>query len=276
MRVLVAGATGRLGTLVVHQLVERGVAVRVLTRDRRRAAHLEDLGVEIAVGDVRRPLTLTAALEDVDVIVSSVQGFAGPGAVSPQSVDRDGNANLVAAAERARASVVLMSIVGAAPDSAMVLFRCKYAAERRLRSSSAPWTIVRSAAFIELWVDLVGKGIVFGRGENPINFVSVRDVADVVTEAVLDPGQRGQVIEVIGPGCMSFNQLADDLRQLHGRPTHVRHLPRWLLRVLSPLHRQPRAALVMDSVDLTCGSVHGGRIGATMLGEALARSGAGA
>jgi NADH dehydrogenase len=272
MKVLVAGGTGRLGRLVVSRLLERGVTVRVLTRDASRAGELRDLGAEVVEGDVRRPEMLAAAVQDVDVVVSAVHGFVGTGGVSPKSVDRDGNANLVAAAGKVGAAVVLMSIVGAAPDSPMELFRCKAAAERSLRASGVPWTIVRSAAFLELWAELVGKGIVFGSGENPINFVSVHDVADVVAEVVLDPGRRGQAIDVIGPRCLTLNQLADELRAVSGGPTRVRRVPRWLLHVLAPLHRQPRAALLMDSTDMTHRDLVGARVGPTSPDEALARA----
>jgi len=272
MKVLVAGGTGRLGRLVVEKLLDGGAEVRVLTRDGDRARALRLRGAEVAMGDVRRPETLTFAVQDVDVVVSAVQGFVGTGRVSPKSVDRDGNAHLVEAAKEVGAAVVMVSIVGVAPDSPMELLRCKDAAERELRASGVDWTIVRSAAFLELWVELVGKGIVFGGGENPINFVSVQDVADVVTQAVLDRGRRGQVIEVIGPGCLTFNQLAADLRALSGRPARVRHVPRGLLRILAPLNRQPRAALVMDTTDMTSDSLPGAQVGTTPLHQALAEA----
>ena len=272
MRVLVAGGTGRLGALVVRRLADEGVVVRVLTRDRSRAAGLQEVGVEVVEGDVRRPDTLAAAVQDVDVVVSAVHGFVGKGGVSPRSVDRDGNAHLVAAAGKAGAAVVLMSVVGASARSPMELFRCKHAAEQGLRASGVEWTIVRSAAFLELWAELVGKGLVFGAGQNPINFVSVHDVADEVTRAVLDAGSRGKVVEVLGPACLTFNQLAADLRARHGEPRRVHHVPRWVLRILAPLGRQPRAALVMDTTDMTNRAVPGAHIGTTSLDQALAGS----
>ena len=92
---------------------------------------------------------LQRAVDGADVVVSAVHGFAGPGGVSPASVDRDGNRHLVDAAVRAGATVILMSVVGAAPDSPMELFRMKYAAEQHLRARGTPWTIVRSTAFLE-------------------------------------------------------------------------------------------------------------------------------
>jgi uncharacterized protein YbjT (DUF2867 family) len=272
MRVLVAGGTGRLGTLVVQALADRGVDVRVLTRDRRRAAHLDGAGAEIVEGDVRRPDTLPTALTGVDVVVSAVHGFAGPGRVSLASVDRDGNSHLVAAAKKAGAAVVMVSIVGAAPDSPLEHCRYKYVAEQGLQRSGAPWTIVRSTAFVELWAEIVGKGVVFGRGDMPINFVSVHDVADVVAQAVLDPGQRGRIIDVGGPQSMSLNALADSIRQVGGRTGRIRHVPRWLLRAMAPLHRLPRAALVLDTVDMTFVPKPDDKVGKTDVRQALARS----
>ena len=270
MKVLVAGGTGRLGTLIVRDLAARSVDVRVLTRDAHRADHLRADGVEVSVGDVRRPETLAPAMAGVDVVVSAVQGFAGPGGGSPKTVDRDGNAHLVAAAKDAGAAVVMLSIVDASPDHPLELARYKYAAEQDLRESGVPWTIVRATAFIELWAELVGKGIVFGSGDNPINFVSVKDVAALVTDAVVDQSQRGRILEIGGPSDLTFNQLVAVLREHTGQPARVRRIPRHVLRVMGLLHRQPRAAYVMDTADLTYRAGPDGRVGSTDVAMSLA------
>ncbi len=251
MTVLVAGGTGRMGTVLVTGLAARGARVRVLTREPSRARHLEAVASEIVRGDVRVPATLGPALAGVGTVVSAVHGFAGPGRVSPASVDRDGNANLTAAAADAGAEMVIVSVVGASPDSPMDLFRCKWAAEERLRASGVPWTIVRATAFVELWAEILRRPVVLGRGDNPVNFVSVHDVAAAVERAVLDPSLRGRVLEVAGPEDLTFNRLAAIVQEVGGRPGRVRHVPRWLLRGLAPLHRLPRAALAMDTVDMT-------------------------
>jgi uncharacterized protein YbjT (DUF2867 family) len=249
--ILVAGGTGRLGTLVVRRLTDRGLPVRVLTRDRARAQHLDGTSAEVVVGDVRDRASLGRAMPGVGTVVSAVHGFAGPGKVTPASVDRDGNNNLVDAAAAAGAEVVMVSIVRAAADSAMEQFRAKYAAEQHLRASTARWTIVRATAFIELWVDIMRRPIVFGRGDNPINFVSVSDVAAVVERAVIDPSLRGRSLDVGGPDNLTFNQLAAELVRLRGGHASVRHIPRWVLRAMAPVARQAAAAVAMDTVDLT-------------------------
>jgi NADH dehydrogenase len=203
------------------------------------------------VGDVRDPTTLGAAMREVTTVVTAVHGFAGPGRVSPRSVDRDGNANLVDAALEVGADVVMMSVVGASATSPMELFRAKHEAEQHLRASGAPWTIVRATAFAELWAEIVGKGIVLGRGDNPVNFVSVSDVAAVVERAVVDPGLRGGILEVAGPRDLTFNEFAALLREVRGVPEAVRHVPRWILRTFAPVSRKARAAVTMDTLDMT-------------------------
>jgi uncharacterized protein YbjT (DUF2867 family) len=249
--IIVAGGSGRLGTLLVTRLAARGLAVRVLTRDPTRARHLDGVATEIVEGDVREKESLNRAIWGATTVVSAVHGFAGPGRVSPSSVDRIGNANLVGAAAAVGAQVVLMSVVGASRDHEMELFRAKWAAEQHLRASGVPWTIVRATAYVELWAEIMAKPIVFGRGENPINFVSVGDVAAVVERAVVDPELRGKILEVGGPQDTTFNELAELLQQIRGRSAPIRHIPRRLLRSGAPFSRRARAALAMDSIDMT-------------------------
>jgi uncharacterized protein YbjT (DUF2867 family) len=263
--ILLAGGTGRLGTVLAARLAERGLPVRVMTRDPARAAHLTGQGVQVVTGDVRDPASLAAAVRGAGVVVSAVHGMAGPGGVSPATVDHQGNVSLINAARAAGAELVLMSTVGAAADSPLELFRMKHAAEQHLRSSGAGWTIVRATAFLELWIDILsrtaarsGRPVVFGRGDNPINFVSVTDVAALVEHVVADPAARGRIIEIGGPDDLTFNQLAAAIQAAAGRTSAPRHVPRPMLRLATgtlglirpAIGRQLRAALVMDHADL--------------------------
>jgi uncharacterized protein YbjT (DUF2867 family) len=264
--ILVAGGTGRLGTHVVRRLAGRGLPVRILARHAARGTGFDGLPVEILEGDVRDAAVVAAAMDGVTTVVSAVQGFAGSGGVSPASVDRDGNQHLADAAAGRGAAVVLMSIVGASADSPIELFRMKHAAEEHLRTTGAPWTVVRATAFVELWIDILedtaarsGRPLVFGRGDNPVNFVSVADVAALVERSVVDDAVRGEVLEIGGRDNLTFNELAAAVQDRAGRDKAPRHVPRSMLRLmaaaLSPikpeLARQARTALVMDQADMT-------------------------
>ena len=266
--ILVAGGSGRLGRQVVNRLVSEGRSVRVLTRDPSAAADLESSGVELVAGDVRDPGSLGPALSGVSTVVSAVQGLAGSGGVTPESVDRDGNRNLIdaAAAENPQADVVLVSVVGASPDHPMELHRMKWAAEEHLRASGLAWTIVRATAFADMWIELLresagtsGRPRVFGKGDNPINFVRVQDVADAVVRATMDPNLRKQVIEVGGPGNLTLNELARLVQGSMGSTGSLHHVPRPVLRAMGAIARPfnptmarlARSSVAMDTRDMT-------------------------
>ena len=181
-------------------------------------------------------------------------------------MDRAGNAHLIAAAARIGAAFVLVSVVGASPGHPMELFRAKHAAEETLRASGIPWTIVRATAFMETWGKIMGRPLqasgkipVFGRGDNPVNFVSATDVAALVSLTVTTPGLRGQILELGGPGNLTFNQVAAILQETTGRHGAVRHIPRPALHTMAiaaamlkpALARQARAALAMDTINMT-------------------------
>lgn len=261
--IVVVGASGTLGPLLVPLLVGRGEPVRVVTRDPHGAAGRLD-GVELMVGDVTRPEDARRAVEGARVVVSAITGFASPGGV--KAVDEDGNRTLATAAAAANVEhFVLLSVGGAAADHPIPLFRAKHAAEEAVRASGIDWTIIRPSAYLETWLGIIGgplvgtgKTLVFGHGENPINFVSAFDVARFVDLAISDPTRRGQVVEVAGPANLTLNQLVDTVERASGRTGRVSHSPRAIMRLLSVVLRpingmragQVQAALVMDTTNM--------------------------
>ncbi len=264
--ILIAGATGGLGTKLVPLLAGHGHRLRLLVRDPTKAAKLEGELIETVAGDVRDPAVTQRATTGMSTVIAAMTAF-GRGAGNAETVDWKGNANLIHAAEAAGVEhFILVSIHGAAPDHPMELFRMKYRAEQELLASRLSWTIMRPNAYFETWLMLVcepllrtGKTMIFGRGDNPINFVSVRDVAYLLELAVSDPALRGHVIEVGGPQNLTFNQLIAAFQSWTGASGSVRHVPRTALRLMSRVVRpikpmrawQSRAAYIMDTADMT-------------------------
>ena len=244
--ILLAGGTGTLGTRLVPLLTAQGLDVRILTRDPQRAAHLRTESVQVVEGDVLgTAASLDAAVDGVQTVISALHGFDGSGKYNPQTVDRDGNCALIAAARRAGVShFILVSIGGAAPNHPIELFRMKYAAEEELRSSGLSWTVIRPAAYMETWARLLGepllktgKTMIFGPGTRPLNFVSASDVARFIELAVVDPSLRGETIEVGGPENLSFNRLVEIVEEVTGKSGSKKHLPLPVMRAMSVLAR---------------------------------------
>ncbi len=264
--VAVAGGTGTLGGHLVGRLTEHGFEVRILARDAERARSVENEMIEVVPGDVRDQNVLETAVEGCDAVVSAFSAFGRPHGGDLRSADLQGNINLIRAAENAGSShFVLVSLHGAAPDSPLELGRIKYRVEQVLTSSILPWTIIRPTPSMEVWAALVAapllqdhKTRIFGRGDNPINFVSARDVAAFIELALVDHGLRGQAIDVGGPDDLSVNQLVHRFEELTGASGRERHIPLPMLRAMSvimrpfssTMARQAKAAVVMDTTDM--------------------------
>lgn len=267
MTILIAGGSGMLGTQVVRLLTARGLPVRILTRDPERARHLAGDHVEIVAGDVRDRDAAARAAVGAQTVISAIHGFSGTGGGSPRTVDGAGNDNMIQAAKAGGAAhFILVSVQGAAPDHPMELFRMKYQAEQALRASGLAWTIIRPTAYMETWAKLIGEPLIktgktrlFGRGNNPINFVSLHDVARFAELAVVDPGLRGVVVEVGGPENLSMAQVAQTFVRETGKVGNVSHVPLPMMRAMAVLMRpvkptiarQIQAGVVMDTRDMT-------------------------
>ena len=104
MRVLVTGATGRVGSRLVPRLLECGDNVRVLLRQEAEAESFAQRGAQPIIGDLRRPETLTGAVADVDAVVNLAAFFRGATEAEARAINQDGTLTLARAARQNGAS----------------------------------------------------------------------------------------------------------------------------------------------------------------------------
>ncbi len=207
------------------------------------------------------------AVDGASVVISAIQGFSGTGDSNPRTVDLQGNSALIQAAQQAGVErFILVSVHGAAPDHPIELFRMKYAAEQALQASGLSWTIIRPTAYMETWAKLIGEPLVntgktriFGRGENPINFVSASDVAQFVAWAAQETSMQGERVEVGGPQNLTMRQVAQIIMSATKVSGKVTAVPLPMMRLMAvlmrPLNatlaRQIQAGIVMDTLDMS-------------------------
>ncbi len=265
--ILIAGASGRLGGLVARQLLLDGKQVRAMSRTPSSLSELTAMDADAVVGDLRDPQSLTAACQGIDAIFTATHAFNGSGSNSPRAVDDVGNRNLIDAARKAHVRhVVFTSILGARPDHPVSMYRYKYAAEQYLRASGLSYTILRPAPFMETWVEILGRSIithgkamVFGKGDNPINFVAVRDVARFAVMALGDSKACNRIIEIGGPENITQVQFVRLIEEASGRESRVQHIRLPMMRIMrlvtQPINpafsRQILAGIIMDTEDMT-------------------------
>jgi nucleoside-diphosphate-sugar epimerase len=212
MKVLVAGAHGRLGSRVVALLLARGYKVRALVRTDGQAAALREVGAEAVVADLRRDVEWTADGCEASVFAAGARHRAALG-----EVDAAGAAKLAEAAYRYEHSrFVLCSAIGAdRPDrrdgGVREFLAAKHHAERRLAGLDMPWTTLR---FGRLTEDM-GDGRIETAFDAGARLTLARDDAALtVADALVRPHLARQAVAVID----GDRAVADALDAVTPRP----------------------------------------------------------
>jgi uncharacterized protein YbjT (DUF2867 family) len=229
--VLVVGATGYLGGQVVKELLARGKQVRALVRASTSAAELENLGVEIARGDMLEPDSLASAMKGVDAVVSTAAGYTRR-QKNAQAIDTTGYANLAQAARAAGVRrFVLTSILTADQTPGVSHFWHKKLAEDNLRALGVPFVALRPGAFLDQITTRPGnvleKGQVMwiGSKDIPLTFVLTSDLAGYLADAVDADIRNGERIDIGWDRPESISGIAALLARATGRTIKVRAVP---------------------------------------------------
>lgn len=238
--ILIVGGTGALGSATTEKLLAQKTAVRVMTRTPLKA---QALGAEVVQGDLRDQDSLVRACQGVDTVFASAHSIMGSGAEASKYIDDQGHRWLIDAAKAAGVNhFVYVSALGAAPDHPANFFRIKYKIEQYLRNSGLPCTILRPTAFMESHAyQLIGQPILetgkvtlFGKGENPRNFVAAADVAHFAVLMLLNPDPSGEILAIGGPENITNMQVVVMYEELAGRKAKVSHVPLGMLRIMAP------------------------------------------
>ena len=234
--ILVAGATGTLGGLICQRLRDRGETVRALVRPSagpEKVERLRALGVEIYQGDLREPASLDGATRDVDVVISTVSmiGTARPGD-SFDDTDNAGTRALIDAAKRAAVGQFIYISFDHAQFEDSPMVRAKREVEQYLRDSGVPYTVLSPSIFMETWlgprlgVDAAARTAkVFGSGEQPLNYVSVRDVAEYAVHCVGNGDVLNTALHIGGPESVSQRDAVRIIEDALGTPLQVTVIP---------------------------------------------------
>lgn len=232
--ILVVGATGFLGSEICRQLSAAQQPVRALVRttsDAAKKSALQALGIELVEGDLKDAASLAAACQGVQAIISTASAtISRQLGDSLQSVDRDGQINLINAARAA--GVKQFVYVSACVKVDCPLTEAKRAVEQHLQQSGLNYTILQPTNFMEVWLSpIVGFDVanatatICGMGENKVSWISLRDVAQFAVNALDNPAARSVVLPLGGPAALSPLEVVALFEQLTGRRFALQHIP---------------------------------------------------
>ncbi|WP_431917847.1 NAD(P)H-binding protein [Amycolatopsis tucumanensis] len=199
MRILVTGATGNVGRLVVDELLAAGASeVRALTTDPVRAALPPE--VEVVEGYLGRVETLPRALEGVDRM------YLAPLTRTVREVT-----------ELAREAGVTRIVDLAGPEGSWW-----YDIEKAVEHSGIPWTHLEAGEFMTnttIWADQIrSRGEVreaYPRAANAP--IALEDIAAVAAKALLEDGHEGAAYGLTGPETLTRAELVAQIGQALGR-----------------------------------------------------------
>ena len=229
-RILVTGATGKVGGQVAAQLLAAGYPVRAyVRREDPRSARLRAAGAELAVGDLADPQSLLEAMHGVQ------RGFFLPPS-NPYMI-QTASAFATAAREARLESMVGLTQWLANPAHPALMTRQHWLADRLFAMlPDTALTIVNPGFFADLpymillrYAAHLGVLPFPGRGSGKNAPPSVDDIARVAVGALIDPASHAdKTYRPTGPDMLSVTQMAQIMGKVLGRTVRHVRLPLWM------------------------------------------------
>ncbi len=264
--VVVFGGTGFLGRRLVHRLAAEGVVVRVAVRHpdgARSALPAADLDqVTFFRADVRDQASVAAAIAGADAVVNAVSAYVEKGGLTFETVHVQG-AEMVAreAGRLGVARLVLVSGIGADPQSRSLYIRSRGRGELAVQQAFQDATIVRPSAMFGAGDALFGTLAdlarllpvlpLIGGGRTRLQPVYVEDVAEAVTHILADPETVGRTYELAGPEVYTLRDLVRFTLRVIGKRRRLMPVPFAVAEIQARLFEfLPSPPLTTGQVDL--------------------------
>lgn len=216
-KVLVTAAGGKVGQHVVTQLTQKRVAVRAGVHSDVKASALRENGIEALVLDFESPESLAAAFRGIERLFL----------VTPGSPDQ-GNYEESILAEATKAHVNrVVKLSGKIADHQTTGFsQWNREAERRIKESGIPYTILRGNYFMQNFfgnAEQIKQGAFSnGPAAQRTALIDARDIAAVVVAALTEGGHAGETYDLNGPELLDGHAQAGVISKVLGRP--IRYL----------------------------------------------------
>jgi uncharacterized protein YbjT (DUF2867 family) len=211
MKILVTGATGHVGSMVVKELLGRDADVRVLVRKQDAST---PGGVEVAIGDLLDPVSLAQALDGVDKLYLL-------NAVVADELTQGLIAYDLAKKLKLK-QIVYHSVFAAERFKDVPHFAAKLAIESALKEFALPFTILRPNYFFQndagLEEPLTKAGVYpMPLGPKGISAVDIRDIAELAAVVLTSSGHEGKSYNINGPEPLSGQKAAAIWSSLLGK-----------------------------------------------------------
>ena len=218
--IVITGATGKLGSRIVAELLERSPAERlaVSVRDPLKARGCAERGVRVRQGDFSDPATLTTAFEGATTLLLVSSNAAAHGG-DPLAQHR---AAIDAARFAGVRRIVYTSHMGASASSVFPPMRTHAATEGMLRDSGVAWTALRNGFYADTVGMLVGDatstGLLAAPRDGEVSWTAHADLAAAAATILLGERFDGATPPLTAADALDLADVAALLTDLSGRP----------------------------------------------------------
>lgn len=242
--VLVLGGTGHYGRHIVRSLLEKGVPVRVLSRNATNARKILGNEPEIIEGDITSSKSVIESLNGARAVVISVSAFTWKSIRQLELVERDSVLMVLEEAQKTGVPrVVYISVYDVREDLLRKLnvqfesARIKLEIEAALAKSDFNWTVLGAAPSMEIFFAMIRGDtmMVPGGGPPALPTVSPVDVGEIAAQTVLRDDLEGKRFRMTGPEALSFPEAAKRISDATGKAIRFRKIPLLPLKIVSVL-----------------------------------------
>jgi NAD(P)H dehydrogenase (quinone) len=223
-KIVITGATGHLGRLVVEQLLQHVSPgeLAVAVRNVEKAADFRERGIDVRHADYDQPETLRSAFEGATKVLL----------ISANEVGKrlQQHRNAIDAIKASGAGLLVYTSILNADRSGIGLAKEHFATEELIRASGVPFVILRNGWYLENYTENLAPALQYGAiagsaGTGRVAAAARADFAAAAVAVLTSEGHQGKVYELAGDARFTMAELAAEVSRQTGKQIVYNNMP---------------------------------------------------
>ncbi len=234
-KILLAGATGYLGSFILKELEKRKIETRVIARSEKRLAAFDQVNTEVIRAEVTNPESLKNICNGIDTVISTVGITKQKDGLTYMDVDYQANINLLTEAKKSGVrKFIYVSVFNGEKLKHLKICEAKEKFGEELKSSGLHYCVIRPNGFFSDMTEFLnmakkGRIYLFGKGSYKSNPIHGEDLAKVCVDSIeLDDKE----IAVGGPETLTQNEIAKAAFNALGKEPKITYIPEFIRKLI--------------------------------------------
>lgn len=227
-KILLAGASGYLGSFIAKELIKRDYFLKVIVRDSKKFIEKKIKVNKIIEAEVTKAESLKGEIQGIDIVISSIGITRQKDGLSYMDVDYRANMNLLKEAKISGVKkFIYISAFNGDKLKNIQILQAKEAFVKELKNSGLDYCIVRPNGFfcdMEEIYNMAKNGSIylFGDGEIKLNPIHGQDLAEVCINAITNVDKE---INVGGPDILSLKDISNIAFEALDKKSKIIYIP---------------------------------------------------